>query len=260
MAGLARDRGMEAIVFKNHVVSTADRAWFARKHVAGLKAFGGIVLNSAVGGINPDAVNWMWRMQGGYGRVVWFPTFDADNHVKHFKDAPEGVKVVGADGKVLPEVRAVLKIAAAQKLVVQTGHLSPTEALAVIEAARDMGADRVVVTHAQFEVVNMSLDEMKKAAAMGGKLELCAMGPLMGPAAHLEWMRHWRQVKVEETAAVVKEVGAQHFILATDLGQTGNPTPADGLQTFVTDLIKAGVAKEDVQMMGREVTGKLLMG
>jgi hypothetical protein len=86
------------------------------------------------------------------------------------------------------------------------------------------------------------------------------MGPLMGPAAHLEWMRHWRQVKVEETAAVVKEVGAQHFILATDLGQTGNPTPADGLQTFVTDLIKAGVAKEDVQMMGREVTGKLLMG
>jgi hypothetical protein len=51
-----------------------------RKHLEGLKVFGGIVLNSAVGGINPDAVNWMWRMQGGYGRVVWFPTFDADNH------------------------------------------------------------------------------------------------------------------------------------------------------------------------------------
>src|SRR6516164_7488750 len=75
------------------------------------------------GGINPDAVNWMWRMQGGYGRVVWFPTFDADNHVKHFKDAPEGIKVLGADGKVLPAVRDVLKICAEQKLVVHTGHL-----------------------------------------------------------------------------------------------------------------------------------------
>jgi hypothetical protein len=42
-------------------------------------------------------------------------------------------------------------------------------------------------------------------------------------------MRHWRRVKVEETAAAVKEVGAQNFILATDLGQTGNPRPADGL-------------------------------
>jgi hypothetical protein len=48
-----------------------------------------------------------------------------------------------------------------------------------------------------------------------------------------------RRVKVEGTTAAVKEVGAQNF-LATDLGQTGNPSPADGLQLFVTDLMKAG--------------------
>ena len=257
---LYKERGLEALVLKNHVVSTADRAWLLRKHVSGLNVFGGIVLNSPVGGINPDAVNWMWRMQGGFGRVVWFPTFDADNHVKHFKDAPEGIKVLGADGKVLPAVRDVMKVCAEQKLVVHTGHLSPTEALAVIEASRDAGVDRIVVTHAQFEVVNMSLDEMRKAAAMGAKLELCAMGPLMGPEAHLAWMRHWRQVKVEETAAAVKEIGAQNFVLATDLGQTGNPSPADGLQLFVVDLVKAGVGKDDVTKMGREVAGSLLMG
>jgi hypothetical protein len=260
VAIIYRDRGLEALVLKNHVATTADRAWFARKHVAGLKVFGGIALNSPAGGINPDAVNWMARMQGGYGRVVWFPTFDSDNHVKHFKDAPEGIKVLGADGKVLPAVREVLKICAAQKLIVQTGHLSPTEALAVIEAGRDAGVDRMVVTHAQFEVVNMSLEQMKQAAAMGAKLELCGMGPLMGREAHLEWMRHWRRVKVEETAAVVKEIGAQHFILATDLGQMGNPSPADGLQLFVTDLMKASLGKDHIMTMGREVTGKLLMG
>jgi len=199
-------------------------------------------------------------MQGGFGRVVWFPTFDADNHVKHFKDAPEGIKVLGADGKVLPAVRDVMKVCAEQKLVVHTGHLSPTEALAVIEAGRDAGVDRIVVTHAQFEVVNMSLDEMRKAASMGAKLELCAMGTLMGPEAHLAWMRNWRRVKVEETAAAVKEIGAQNFVLATDLGQTGNPSPADGLQLFVSDLMKAGVSKDEVTKMGREVTGGLLMG
>lgn len=257
---LYKERGLEALVLKNHVATTADRAWLVRKRVGGLQVFGGIVLNSAVGGINPDAVNWMWRMQGGYGRVVWFPTFDADNHVKHFKDAPEGIKVLGADGKVLPTVRDVLKICADQKLVVHTGHLSPTEALAVIEAGRDAGINRMVVTHAQFEVVNMSIEQMKTAASMGAKLELCAMGTLMGPEAHLAWMRHWRRVKVEETAAAVKEIGAQNFVLATDLGQTGNPSPADGLQLFVTDLMTAGVSKDDVIKMGREVTGSLLMG
>ena len=39
---------------------------------------------------------------------------------------------------------------------------------------------------------------------MGAKLELCAMGALLGPEARLEWMRHWRRVKVEETAAAVQ--------------------------------------------------------
>ncbi len=260
MAALYRDRGVEAVVLKNHVVPTADRAWFVRKHVAGIKVFGGIVLNSAVGGVNPDAVQWMWHMQGGYGRVVWLPTFDSDNHVKHFKDAPEGIKIVDGDGKVLPAVREVLKIAAQQKLVVQTGHISPTEALAVIEAGRDMGADRLVVTHCQFEVVNMSLEQMKKAAAMGAKLELCAVGQWMGPEAHFEWMRHWRNVKVAETAQAIKTVGAEHFVLATDLGQTGNPSPADGLQVFAGELMKAGVTKDEIKLMGHETTGRLLMG
>ena len=168
--------------------------------------------------------------------------------------------MLGADGKVLPAVRDVLKIAAKQKLVVHTGHLSPTEALAVIEAGRDMGADRIVVTHAQFEVVNMSFEQMKKAASMGTKLELCAMGTIIGPSANLAWMRHRRLVKVEETAAAIKEVGPQNFILATDLGQTGNPSPPDGLQLFVTDLLKAGISKDEFIKMGSEVTGKLLMG
>jgi hypothetical protein len=57
-----------------------------------------------------------------------------------------------------------------------------------------------------------------------------------------------------------REIGAQNFILATDLGQMGNPSPADGLQLFVTDLMKAGLGKDHIMTMGREVTGKLLMG
>src|SRR5262245_40210962 len=137
-------RKMEAVVLKNHVALTADRAWLVRKHNPGIKAFGGITLNGAAGGLNAEAVQWMWRMQGGYGRVVWLPTFDADNHVKHFKDAPEGIKVVGGDGKALPALREVLKICAQQKLVLGTGHASPTEVLAIVEAARDAGCDRIV--------------------------------------------------------------------------------------------------------------------
>src|SRR6059058_6244606 len=241
-----RDNGIEAVVMKSHVVATADRAWLLRKHVPNMKAFGGVVLNAAVGGINPDAVQWMWRMQGSFGRVVWFPTFDADHHVKHFKDGPEGIKVLGSDGNVLPAVREVLKICAQQKLVVCTGHLSPAEALAVARAAR--------------EVVHLSLEEMKQAAALGAKMEICAMGPLMGPNAHLTWMRSWRQVPYKESADRIKAVGAENFLLATDLGQTGNPSPPDGYKLLVGGLLAEGITKEQIRVMGREVPGRLLMG
>jgi len=231
-----------------------------RKHVPGIKAFGGVALNGPSGGINAEAVQWMWRMQGGFGRVVWLPTFDADNHVKHFKDAPEGVKVVGADGKALPAVRDVLKVCAQQKLVVCTGHASPTEALAIIEAARDAGCDRIVVTHAEFEVVNMSVEQMKKAASMGAKLEIDALGVLMGPQAHLPFMRHWRHVSYKESAGHIKEIGAQNFVLGTDLGQTGNPSQPDGYAMLVSGLMAEGIGREQIITMGREVPGKLLMG
>jgi uncharacterized protein DUF6282 len=259
LAALAASRQMEAIVFKNHVTHTADRAWLVRKHVAGINVFGGITLNRAVGGLNPQAVEWMWRMQGGYGRVVWFPTFDADNHVRKGGSAPSGLRVVDERGRVLPEARAILKICAAQRLVVQTGHASAEEALALIEAAREEGCDRVVVTHAQFDVVDMSLAQMKKAAAMGGKMELCALLMLTGHDSPLEWMRHAPRIPLADTAARIKAVGAQHFVLGTDLGQTGNPTPADGLQMFVTGLLAQGITREQIETMGREVPGALLM-
>jgi hypothetical protein len=260
LAGLAASRQMEAVVFKNHVTHTADRAWLARKHVPGIKVFGGITLNRAVGGLNPQAVEWMWRMQGGHGRVVWFPTFDADNHVRRNGTAPSGIRVVDDRGEVLPEVRAVLKVCAAQRLVVQTGHASAEEALALIAAAREEGCDRVVVTHAQFDVVGMSEPQMQEAAALGAKMELCALLMLTGPDSPLEWMRHAPRISLKDTASRIKSVGAPHFVLGTDLGQTGNPTPADGLQMLVTGLLAEGITRDQIHLMGRETPGALLMG
>ena len=260
LATLAAAREMEALVFKNHVTHTADRAWLARKHVPGIKVFGGVVLNRAVGAINAQAVEWMWRMQGAYGRVVWLPTFDADNHVKRAGTARSGVRVVDDGGAVLPEVREVLAVCARQRLVVHTGHSSGEQALAIIAAAREAGCDRIVVTHAQFDVVGMTVPQMKKAAALGAKMELCALGMLTGPDAPLEFLRHAARVEVKETAAAIKAVGARHFVLGTDLGQAGNPTPVDGLTMFTAALQASGVSAADIQVMGREVPGALLMG
>src|ERR1700720_3969083 len=86
LAKLAKQRGMRGLVLKNHYESTAALAYIVRKEVPGIEVFGGIDLNLTVGGINPAAVERMTMMKGGWGRVVWMPTFDAENQVRDSKE------------------------------------------------------------------------------------------------------------------------------------------------------------------------------
>lgn len=82
LAKLAHARGIRALVLKSHYEPTASMAYLVRKEVPGIEIFGGIDLNRTVGGVNPAAVERMTMMKGGWGRVVWMPTFDAENQVR----------------------------------------------------------------------------------------------------------------------------------------------------------------------------------
>jgi hypothetical protein len=84
---LAKDRGLRGLVLKNHYEPTVSLAYLVRKQVPGIEVFGGIALNRTVGGINPAAVERMTQVKGGWGRVVWMPTFDAENQVRYSKES-----------------------------------------------------------------------------------------------------------------------------------------------------------------------------
>ena len=248
---------MRAIVLKNHVTMTADRAWLVSKAVPGLQVFGGVVLNRAVGGINPDAVEWMYRMEGRLGKTVWMPTFDADHHRRVRRLPGEGLTAV-KHGTLLPEAEAVLKVIARENLVLQTGHLAPEEVLALIKRGRELGVANMVVTHAMAEAPGMSIPQMQEAVQGGAYLELIYLSALQGPQAHMAWLRESKGVSIRDMAEAVKAVGAQHCILATDLGQTGNPIHPDGYKLLVAGLKAEGIGQEEVELMMRRNPGKLL--
>ena len=257
VARLALRFGMRAIVLKNHVTQTADRAALVAQAVPGIEIFGGIVLNSAVGGVNPSAVEWMTRMAGRRGRVVWLPTFDADYHLKTFGESGDGLKVV-IDGKVTAATEAVLKIIARDNLVLETGHVSPEETIAVIRRARELGVRNIVVTHAMAQVPGLSRAQMQEAANLGAVLELDVITHLQGPQAHLPWMTHWRHVSIKDMANVIRLLGAEHFVLSTDLGQAGNPTFTDGYSMLVAGLKKEGIVQQDIDLMMKRTPARLL--
>src|ERR1044071_7431282 len=130
LAKLAKARGMRGLVLKNHYESTAALAYIVRNEVPGIEIFGGIDLNLTVGGINPAAVERMTMMKGGWGRVVWMPTFDAENQVRDSKENRPFVSVV-KNGDLAAEVKQVIALAAKHNLTLETGHSSPEEGLMI---------------------------------------------------------------------------------------------------------------------------------
>jgi len=258
VAVLAKRKGMRALVLKNHVSMTADRAVLVMKVVPGIEIFGGIVLNNAVGGINPAAVEWMHRMSGGRGKVVWLPTFDSDMHIKTLVDPKGSGIVVAPNGVVTPQVEEVLKIIARENLILATGHVHAEEVVAVVGRARELGVKNILVTHALTNIPGLTMDQVKQVTQMGAYIEYCYLQSMTGPDAQHAWMKHWSKVSLKDLAQVVREVGAKSVVLSTDLGQHANMTHPDGMEDMITGLLKEGVSQADIDLMVKRNPARLL--
>jgi hypothetical protein len=244
---LAKERGMRGLVLKNHYEPTASLAYVVAKVVPGISVFGGIDLNRSVGGVNPAAIERMVLVKGELGRVIWLPTFDAENQVRFSKQDRPFVSV-SKNGALLPEVKEVIALAAKHGLTLETGHSSAQECLLIIREARRAGVRNVVVTHAMLAPVHMTVAQMQEAAGMGAWLEF-VYNALIGPNKEFEFADYVKAIRA---------VGPEHCILSSDLGQAGNPLHPDGLIAFFAGLKSAGIPAADVDRMSKTNPAKAL--
>jgi Family of unknown function (DUF6282) len=247
VAKLALARGMRAIVLKSHYEPTATMAFIVRKAVPGIEVFGGIDLNLTVGGMNAAAVEHMTQIAGGWGRLVWMSTFDAENQVRYSKETRPFVRV-SKDGALLSEVKDVIGVIARHRLVLATGHVSPQEGLMLLREGRRQGVGHMVVTHAMQAPVLMSVDEMQQAAKEGAFIEFVA-GSLTAPGA---------QARVDGYADAIKRIGAEFCILSSDLGQKGNALPPDGFAAFIDALRARGLSTAQLDRMSKQNPAQIL--
>ena len=244
LARLAKSRGMRAIVLKNHYEPTASLAYIVRKEVPGIQVFGGISLDLTVGGVNPAAVEWMTKVKGGYGRVVWMPTFDSEAQVTLTKQKRPFARV-SKDGKLVPEAIQVIAIAAKHDLVFETGHSSPAECLLLIAEAKRQGVKHIMVTHALTNPGGpLSIAEIKKAAQMGAYIEL-----VYAP---------FTDAQLQEDVEAIRAAGPASVVISSDLGQPGRPLHPDGLLAIYKGLVAHGISQAEIVQMSKTNPAKLL--
>jgi hypothetical protein len=247
-AKLARSKGMRAIVLKNHYDPTAGLAYLARKEAPGLEVFGGIDLNLTVGGMNPAAVEHLTQVAGGWGRIVWMSTFDAENQVKYSKENRPFVRV-SQSGELLPETKAVIAtIAKHRQLVLATGHVSADEGLMLLREGKRQGVEHMVVTHAIQPPIVMDVPRMQDAARQGAFIEFVGQSMTAADA----------RTRVDAIADAIRTVGPQYCIVSSDLGQKGNALPPDGFAAFILALRARGFSDQDLDRMSKQNPAKLL--
>jgi len=209
--------------------------------------FGGIDLNLTVGGMNAIAVEHMTQVAGGWGRLVWMSTFDAENQVRFSKENRPFVSV-SRNGELLPETKAVIAAIAKHNLVMATGHVSPSEALLLLREGRRQGTAHMVVTHAMNPPVSMNIAQMQEAASQGAFIEFVG-GSLADSDAN---------ARLDRFADAIRKVGPQFCILSSDLGQKNNALPVDGYAAFLQAIRARGLSEHDLNVMSKDNPATLL--
>ncbi len=242
----ATDIGMGGVVFKAHTFPSAATVPFVNQAVEAYAkaldkkpahAYGGIVLNNYVGGLNPESVEMCARLGG---KVIWLPSHDSAHHNRVIGE-PGGIELLDKNDKPVKALYEIFEIAARHDMIVDPCHAGTKERFIVVEEAKKVGVKRFMITHPNWNVTKMTLEQEREIGKMGGYIGLFCYGdipnfnnPNCDPLYMIE---------------CIKKVGPDRCFLASDLGTVVNVPPAEGMKLFVRILLAMGMKKADIRKM-----------
>ena len=282
----ARDAGMQAIVLMDVFQMSNGVAWVVNRAVPDFRVYGGLILNTACGGLNPRAV----KTAIGYGDGAKFVSFGA--HSTFFQASREGRIVDGeftplmdlypdfkreevdrairipVEGPIGRDLEEILRLISGNSHVfLNTGHVSADEAIRLVDLSHEYGIKNVLVATAVTQVA--STEQLQYMAGKGAFIEYT-----LGAYSHttsIPKTHYYLELEYaadEETGEVsgslrkaaeqIQEVGADHCIIATDFGGYTLPDPVEGLREFVASLLDLGIPADDVRKLAKSNPEKLL--
>ena len=255
----ALQAGMDGIVLKDQLCPSMFKAALTEKIVPDIKTFGSIVLNETCGGLSSRSVQ--YALKAG-AKVVWLPTVDAKycyqkgmsghwiqrvNKRNAFGGVNPQYTVIDDTNECVNVVKEILGLVKEHNAILASGHISPQECIAVLEANKNIGAN-VIITHPNLWFDDFNVKNLKKMVELNATLEL-TMGGLSPNRGHGD---------LYEMIAVIQEVGYENCILATDAGSIDSPSPPQELRSFCYLLRSAGISENQVEIMVRDNTRRLV--
>ncbi|MEM0349610.1 MAG: DUF6282 family protein [Candidatus Caldarchaeum sp.] len=253
--------GMKALAFKDHYYMTSPIAyviqeslepWCTERGLRPVEVYGGVTLNYAVGGLNPAVVRTV--LKGDFKKhtkVIWMPSIDSDLTRRAANLGP-GITIL-ENGRLKDEVKEIVDIVASSdhKVAIETSHLYYEEILALAEECEKKGVD-LVVTHANQELTLLTVEEALKLVERKAWIQLAIISMLGTPIAAPGWV-----VNYHHSIELLKAVGPDRIILATDAGQTG-AKPVEYMKLGIWSLLSRDIGADVVTKITIDNPSKVL--
>lgn len=251
--------GYKAFITKDHYFPSMMTAMQTNSLLAGkvkTKAYGSLILNNSVGGINVKAVDAACAMDAKY---LSLPTISAANHIEFYKGkAFPGAANMAVDenpidfldknGVLVPEIEAVLQFLSKVENapVLATGHGSREEQDAVIRRAAELNV-KVLVNHPYYGF-DCRLDDIERwATKFGAFIELTAVCFLPNDKFHAF------------LGGIIERVPIEKLVMDSDMGQANIESPIEGTYKFIQLLVeKYGLSEADINKIGKENPAMLM--
>ena len=134
--------------------------------------------------------------------------------------------------------------------VLSTGHISPKESFIVIEAAKDIGLNKIIITHPEFHIVGMSIEDQKK---MVNDYDIMLEKVYAQPIGNGLYKKN-----LQDNIQVIKEIGSKNIIISTDGGQIQNPEWYNTIKGYIDCLYEAGFSQMEIDQMTKTNPAKML--
>jgi ABC-type branched-subunit amino acid transport system substrate-binding protein len=232
----AKQAGMAGVLLKCHASPTAILASNLDQVIGGIHVFGCLCLNYEVGGLNPEAVRAAIAMGA---KEIWMPTFSGESFRIYHGKPGTGIRITDNQGNLFPVVEEILAEIAKAGVILGTGHVLQEEILPLVKRAREVGVQKVLVTHPDIYFLRFPLSLQLELNRFNVFFERCAV-PRKRPTMESE---------LEEMGHNIRKVGCDRNILTTDYGQPDNPYPAEGLLSFMEALNSRGISEKELDVM-----------
>jgi hypothetical protein len=238
---------MGGLLFLDHTYNTQSMADTINEMGLHTRAYGAIMLNEAVGGINPSVVEIALALGT---KQIQMSTYSSRNHqsmygddqkIFPYKKRVKPYYILDDDGRLLPQIEEILELIKGTNSVLGCGHLSVPEVDVLVKRAIEQGC-RVLANAVSTDMPNYPVDAQKRWADQGAFIEHAYMAITEVP--HVT-------VPVERIVEQIRTVGAERCVLGTDSGNMRLPDNVTALSNFVEKLMGAGITDKEIDRMTR---------